>query len=106
MLQLLMLSLLLVVCMARPRRIDCTVFVYAPVCRGVAAKRGGDSLSLGGSTELDDALTESLLRPEEPREDNSEKNWREWSRLSKVIRLVLSSPERGTERLERLLTMQ
>nr|P0DQY9.1 RecName: Full=Elevenin; Flags: Precursor [Conus ebraeus]UMA82996.1 venom-related protein elevenin [Conus ebraeus] len=101
----LVLSMLLTASDSRARRIDCTRFVYAPICRGVAAKRGGDSLSVGASTELDDALTDPFLRSEEPREEDTEKKWRELSRLSRVLQILLSHPTGETEQLDRLLTL-
>nr|A0A0F7YZQ7.1 RecName: Full=Elevenin-Vc1; Flags: Precursor [Conus victoriae] len=87
----LVLSMLLTASDSWARRIDCKVFVFAPICRGVAAKRGGDSLSVGGSAELDDALTDPFLRSEEPRE------WRELTRLSRVLQTFLSHPTGETE---------
>ncbi|KAK7500410.1 hypothetical protein BaRGS_00008317 [Batillaria attramentaria] len=66
------LSLLVASSLVTSRRIDCTRFVFAPRCRGVAAKRGDNSFT-ADSTEIDDSYPEPLMTPEVSREENAEK---------------------------------
>ncbi|XP_076450228.1 elevenin-like [Babylonia areolata] len=88
---------LLTVCVGRSRRINCTRFVYAPRCRGVAAKRGGDR------SDLNDALNDPLLSSREAGEEEEgvrvrESNLRELTRMSRLLRALLSRPEGDAER--------
>nr|WEQ50374.1 elevenin M1 [Conus magus] len=57
-----MLALLLASPPVASWRIDCTRFVFAPRCRGVAAKRGDDSLSTKQSALMGDGNAQPLQR--------------------------------------------
>nr|AQS80540.1 Elevenin precursor [Charonia tritonis] len=101
---LLLLSVILAASVVSARRIDCTRFVFAPRCRGVAAKRGGHSLSVEDTTELDDTFTDSVLgMGEANRDEDSEKFLRLLLDLSRAIRQPITPSARGKELLERLL---
>ncbi|XP_070200707.1 elevenin-like [Littorina saxatilis] len=100
------LSLLAASTVVSARRIDCTRFVFAPKCRGVAAKRGDNSLTTDDSTDLEDTYTDSLWPSEGSRDEESERFLRLLKELSRAMRH--SAPQappasRGNELLNRLL---
>ncbi|XP_025088328.1 elevenin-Vc1-like [Pomacea canaliculata] len=89
-------------CIVSARRIDCTKFVFAPRCRGVAAKRGVMPLA-DDSTSQEDAYVDPLMQPEAGRDEESEKLLRLAMDLPHAVPDQSSASQKRRELLERLL---
>lgn len=101
---LILLTVLVASSLVDSRRIDCTRFVFAPKCRGVAAKRASNSLT-EDSTELDDTYPEPLMTREasQTRDEGAEKILRLLFDLSHSERPQARQVPRNKEFLDSLL---